>query len=175
MPAHPLFIHRLPDGIAALEALEADWVDRRTLEEALGIGKWTAWRILRRCEAAEGPGKALVCRKQDLIVRLRQLEQDRRFEPEVQRRRKVEAYLESMARFAARRHKNIARDAGAERLVSSRFQALPAGVELTAGALRIEFAGVDDFLQKFGAVVFALHNDYEAVAEFIERAPRDFR
>ncbi len=170
MPAQPLYIHRLSDGIEALEALEADWVDRRALEEALGIGKWTAWRILRRCGAREGPGRGLVCRKEDLIVRLRRVQQDRRFEPEIQRRRRVEAYLDGMARFVSQRHKSIARDALAEQLVSSRFQALPDGVDLRSGELRIQFAGAEDFLRKFGAVVFALHNDYEAVAEFLEKS-----
>jgi hypothetical protein len=167
MPATPIYIHRLAEGIAALEAFQSDLIDRRTLEEALGVGKWTAWRIMRHCGAVDGPGKALVCRRAELIARLRKLEQDRRFEPEIQRRRKLETNLDSMLRFAARKHKQIVRDHAAEALVSSRFKSLPEGVELTPGELRIRFTTPEDFLQKFGAVVFALHNDYEAIAEFI--------
>ncbi len=169
MPVQLSFLHRLASGIAALEECGSDWVDRRTVEEALGVGKWTAWRLLRRCGAAEGPGKALVCRKTEFIERLRKLERDERFEPEIQRRRRVEAYLDGMARFARTRHKEIAREAEAESLASSRFEALPEGVELTPGELRVQFEGMEDFLRKFGAVVFALHNDYEAVAAFIGR------
>jgi hypothetical protein len=168
VPAYPEFIHRVKDGVAALEGVKSDWVDRRMLQEALGVGKWTAWRILRRCGATDGPGNTLVCRRDELIARLRRLEQDRRFEPELQRRRKVETYLDGMARFVAQRHRSIAREERAEALVSSRFAALPAGVELTGSELRIQFAGTEDFLQKFGAVVFALHNDYDAVTAFLE-------
>ncbi len=128
--------------------------------EALGVSKWTAWRILRRCGAADGPGNTLICRKEELIIRLRRLTEERHFEPEIQRRRKVETYLDGMARFVAQTNKSMARDEGAEKLIGSRFGTLPPGVELTARELRIQFAGTEDFLQKFGAVVFALHNDY---------------
>jgi hypothetical protein len=34
--------------------------------------------------------------------------------------------------------------------------------------LRIAFFGTEDFLQKFGAMVYALHNDFEKIQEFIE-------
>jgi len=167
MPTIPTYIHRISDGIEALEASGLDLVDRRTLEEALGVGKWTAWRIMRRCGAREGPGGALVCGRGELVDQLRKVEQDGRFAPEIPRHTKVEAYLAGMARFMAGRSRAIAREAAAEALISSRFAALPEGVELTPGELRIQFTGTEDFLQKFGAVVFALHNDYEAIAEFL--------
>jgi hypothetical protein len=41
-------------------------------------------------------------------------------------------------------------------------------VDLQPGELRIQFRGTDDFLGKFGAVVFALNNDFERVSEFID-------
>ena len=73
-----------------------------------------------------------------------------------------------MLRFASRKHKEIARDTAASALVGSRFGSLPAGVDLQPGALRIDFQGPADFLQKFGAVVFALQNDWETVSEFLK-------
>jgi hypothetical protein len=73
-----------------------------------------------------------------------------------------------MVRMARGKHKEIARDEGARELVSTRFASLPPGVELTPSSLRIEFFGSEDFLRKFGAVVYALHNDYERITEFIE-------
>ena len=42
------------------------------------------------------------------------------------------------------------------------------GVALTTGELKIEFFGTEDFMQKFGAVVYALENDYEQISAFIE-------
>src|SRR5215510_12266423 len=165
MPAVPLYIHRLADGIAALEALPQDLIDRRTLEEALGVGKWTAWRILKRCRAQDGPGNTLVCRRLDLISQLRRLQQDERFAPEIARRERVERYLEGIVRYASRKHKEVAHHRGAEELLSTRFQNLPPGVELTPSELRITFSGTGDFLQKFGAVVYALNNDYEQISD----------
>ncbi len=156
------------DSIAGLSALSSDWVDRRTLEEALGVSKWTAWRILKRCGAQDGPGGSLVCRREDLISKLQTLQQDGRFATEIARRNRVEQYLDGMVRYASRKHKEVARNQAAVDLLSSRFSTLPPGVDLEAGELRIQFFGTEDFLQKFGAVVFALNNDYEQISEFIE-------
>jgi hypothetical protein len=168
MPASPLWIHRLPDALPVLASLPQDLVDRRTLEELLGVGKWTAWRIMRQCGATDGPGGALVCRRDDLLARLGAIQQDGRFAPELARRQRLETYLDGMLQFASSKHKEIARHAAAEALVSSRFASLPSGVDLQPGELRIQFRGMEDFLRKVGAVVFALQNDLEAVGEFVE-------
>lgn len=168
MPAAPLWIHHLADALPALASLPQDLVDRRTLQELLGVGKWTAWRVMKLCGAADGPGGALVCRRDDLVRRLQAVQQDGRLAPEIARRQRVETYLDGMLRFASRKHKEIARDTAASALVGSRFGSLPAGVDLQPGALRIDFQGPADFLQKFGAVVYALQNDWETVSEFLE-------
>jgi hypothetical protein len=168
MPATPIFAHRLADGILALQAMTVDWIDRRTLEEVLGVSKWTAWRILKRCGAEDGPGSSLICRREELIARLKGLQEDARVAPEIARRNRVERYLEGMLRYASRKHRQIAQNELAVALVSSRFAKLPEGVDLQPGELRIQFSGTEDFLQKFGAVVFALHNDLERISEFLE-------
>ena len=168
MPASPLWIHRLPGCLPALASLPQDFIDRRTLEEILGVGKWTAWRIMRHCGAEEGPGGALVCRRDALVERLRAVQQDGRLAPEIARRQRLETYLDGMIQYASRKHKEIARNAAAEALVSSRFANLPPGVDLQPGELRIQFRGTEEFLLKFGAVVFALNNDFERVSEFLE-------
>jgi hypothetical protein len=154
--------------LPALASLPQELVDRRTLEEVLGVGKWTAWRIMRHCGAADGPGGALVCRRDVLVEKLRAVQQDGRLAPEIARRQRVETYLDGMLQYASRKHKEIARNTAAEALVSSRFANLPPGVDLQPGELRIQFRGTEDFLRKFGAVVFALNNDFEKVSEFID-------
>ena len=168
MPAVPLYVHRLGAGIAALEALATDLIDRRALEEALGVGKWTAWRILKRCGASDGPGGALVCHREDLISQLRRLQQDGRYGPEIQRRERLEHYLDTIVQAASRHHKEVARNHSAETLLSTCFTSLPPGVDLSPGELRIAFHGTGDFLQKVGAVVYALQNDFEKIQDFIE-------
>ena len=168
MPAVPLYVHRLGPGIAALEALPTDIIDRRALEEALGVGKWTAWRIMKRCGASDGPGGALVCRRQDLLAQLRHLQQDGRYAPEIARRQRLETYLDTIVQSASRQHKEVARNNTAETLLSTCFTSLPPGVHLAPGELRIAFHGTDDFLQKVGSVVYALQNDFEEIQKFIE-------
>jgi len=168
MPAVPLYVHRLTDGIAALEALMSDVIDRRTLEEVLGVSKWTAWRILKKCGAEEGAGGALVCRRQNLILQLRRFLEDGRFGPEIARRKRLDLYLDGIVAYASRQHKEVARNHDAEALLSTRFGKLPSGVDLAPGELHIAFYGTEDFLQKFGAVVYALHNDFEKIQDFIE-------
>jgi|SRR5579871_949570 len=172
MPAVPLFLHHLAHGILALEALPEGVVDRKTLEEALGVGKWTAWRIMKRCGASPGPGGALVCRRDELVFQLRRIAEDPHFAPEIQRRERLSAYLDRILRDSTRRHKEITRNQAAADLLSSRFASLPPGVDLSPGELRITFSGTAEFLQKFGAVVFALQNDYEKIAEFIDHWQR---
>src|ERR1043165_9697847 len=83
MPAAPLWIHRLTDALPALASLPQDLIDRRTLEEVLAVSKWTAWRILRLCSAADGLGGALVCRRVDLLRELGRIQQDDRYRPEI--------------------------------------------------------------------------------------------
>jgi hypothetical protein len=167
MPSAPLYSHRLSEAIATLSLLEMEWIDRRALEEILAVSKWTAWRLMKACGASEGPGGALAMRRVELIERLETLRQEGRVVQENARHSRLETYLDSMARFAGTK-KEIARDEAARELVSTRFASLPPGVELTPSALRIEFAGTEDFLAKFGAVVYALHNDYERITGFIE-------
>ena len=167
MPSAPLYAHRLEEAIEVLRSLTADWIDRRTLEEILAVSKWTAWRLLKACGAREGPGGALAIGRVELIERLETLREDGRVATEASRRSRLETYLDGMARFAGTK-KEIARDEAAVGLVSTCFASLPPGVELTPSALRIEFDGTEDFLGKFGAAVYALHNDYERIREFIE-------
>ena len=63
-------------------------------------------------------------------------------------------------------------DSRALQLLSTRFDKLPAGVTLSPARLMIEFFGTEDFLEKFGAVVFALQNDLGEISAFIESEAR---
>src|SRR5579859_2417947 len=118
MPSTPLFLHRLADAIPALEALPADLIDRRTLEEALGVSKWTAWRILRTCGATDGPGGALVCRRGELVTALKKLAQDGRYAPEIARRERLSRYLDQIGRYAGSRRHEIAHSQAASGLLA---------------------------------------------------------
>jgi hypothetical protein len=171
MPARPFYFHRLSDAIEELKRWDAAWIDRRMLQELLGLSKAVAWRLMRRCGAEEGPGHALMCRREGLIEALEELRATGECRREAGRRDRVEAYLRQMAEFARSRKTPVAAEGKASELMASRFGKLPAGVALTPRRLTLEFAGPEDFLQKIGSVIFALQNDFEAIREFIESGP----
>ena len=54
-------------------------------------------------------------------------------------------------------------------MLGSRFQSLPPNVALTASSLHIDFDGADHFLAAVGSLIYALHNDFEKIRDFIEQ------
>jgi hypothetical protein len=104
------------------------------------------------------------------VAQLRRLQQDGRYGPEIARRQRLESYLDSIVQSSSRRHKQVARNAEAEALLSTRLTSLPCVVDLSPHELRIAFHGAEDLLPKVGAVVYALQNDFEKIQEFIENS-----
>jgi len=168
MPAKPVYFHQIGAAIEALRRLDTDWVDRRAVEEALGVSKTVAWRILRRSGAQDGPGNTLVCRRGELIEALEALRQGEDYRREVKRRDRIADYLKRLAEVGRTRRTKVAEDHRAIELLSSRLGRLPTGVELTPRRLTVEFSSPQEFLERMGTVIFALQNDYDAVRQFIE-------
>src|SRR5581483_316667 len=172
MPARPLYFHRLEGAIGALEGLPTEWIDRRTLEELLGVSKTVAWRILRRCGAEEGPGNTLICRRGLLIDALRRVQSTGEFEREVRRRDRLSVYLERLAEIGRSRKTKVASEAKALEIVNARFDRLPAGITLSANSLLVEFHSPEQFLERIGVLIYTLQNDYDAVRAFLESGIR---
>lgn len=89
---------------------------------------------------------------------------------EIARRQKVHEFLERLRPSVVANLTKVVQDEAAHKLLDSRFSKLPANVILTPTSLHIDFSDTKDFLSAFGAVVFALNNDYEAISSFIEGA-----
>ena len=172
MPTRPAYFHRLAEAVAAFRRLRSEWIDRRTVEETLGVSKTVAWRLLRRCGAEAGPGNTLVCRRETLIAGLENKQEKTNNRQENNRRERLESRLGQWLAAARSQHVQLAPASGAVEMLSSRFAKLPDGIELKPRELTIKFVDSADFLRKIGAVVFALQNDYEAIQEFIDSAPR---
>ena len=170
MPAKPSYCAKLPPGIEALRAMEIDWIDRRQLQEVLGVSKTVAWRLLRLCGFEPGPGGALIVRREDLLRELERLARDGgRIEREIQRRGRLEDFLERVRPAVVAKMTRVTRDSKqALELINTRFAKLPANVALTPSSLHIDFFGTEDFVQAVGAVIYALNNDYETISGFIE-------
>ena len=143
---------------------------------------WTGPRCRRRSAAprpkrggsfagwGRSPGPA--GRSCSRLERVRAYMDDPRVSFERRRRERLEAALEALnPHTRARLIKVIGEDRPAEAagLLSSRFDRLSDGVELTSHSLHIEFRGREEFLERLGAVIFALENDTERVLRFVEQ------
>lgn len=169
MPAKPSYALRLRPAIEELQKSSAPWIGRLDLENALGVSKTVAWRILRHCQAQKGPGGALLFERLALIERLKELAAEGgTIAREVARHQRVEDLLLAMRGYLRSRETKVVRDEQAPALRSSRFQNLPANITFTPQSLQVEFFGTEDFLAAIGALVYALENDFEAISEFIE-------
>jgi len=169
MPAKPSYALRLKPAIEELQKSAAPWIGRRDLENALGVSKTVAWRILRHCQAQKGPGGALLFERLELIARLQELAAEGgTIAREVARHQRVEDLLLAMRGYLRSRHIKVVRDEQAPALRSSRFRSLPPNITFTPQSLHVEFFGTEDFLAAVGAIVYALENDYDAITEFIE-------
>ena len=167
MPARPAYFHRLADAITVLERLSCAWIDRQTLQDILGVSKTVAWRVLRQCGASQGPGNTLICERQQLVAALESLRTGEPCGRELRRRQRLEDRLTQLLTAARSQHIRVVPDSRALELVSTRFAQLPPGVELSPARLTIDFFGTEDFLEKLGAVVFALQNDFETISDLI--------
>lgn len=175
MPARPAYFHRLSEALEVFRGLPQELIDRRTLQEVLGVSKTVAWRILRQSRASQGVGSSLACRRGDLIRSLEQIQQTGRYQIEVRRRERLESHLGALLTAARSRHIKVAPEPNGGALMGTRFSALPPGIDLSPARLTIEFSGIQDFLQKLGALMFALQNDYDAICSHLEvsEAPGD--
>ncbi len=132
------------------------------------ISKTVSWRLMRQCGAVMGPGAALICRREDLIYRLEQLLADGgRVQFEVERRERLADYLDEIRPEVVAVRTKVTSDRKAAGLVATRFGSLPDGVTLTPEKLEIQFGNPEEFLNRVGAVIYALNNDYESIAKFI--------
>lgn len=133
------------------------------------MSKTVAWRLLRRLGAEPGPGNALICRRLALITSLEELQRDGGpLEREIRRHDRLTSLLERIRPQVLANLTEVARDGEAMALLSSRFEALPSNVVLAPSSLHIEFDSVDHFLAAVGTLIYALHNDFEKIRDFIE-------
>jgi len=169
MPAKPIYCHKIPDILRTLEAWRGEWIDRRSMEEIAGVSKTVAWRLLRRLGAGDGPGNSLMVSRAQAMEGLRRMQTEGTGAGlEIRRRSRLEEYLEGMRGYVAAQRTTVASQDTALDLVNTRFDNLPENVTLTPRSLRVDFENTEGFLRAFGAIVFALNNDYEAIREFIE-------
>ena len=171
-PFHkPSWLGRLRTEILpALAATSVSHLDRKAVEMLLRVSQTEANRILKRAGAAALSGRLLVARS-TFLAWLQALAESPETEPA---ERRVERVAETLAAALVdqkhRQRPNLVPEERTVELVSTRFRKLPPGVQFAPGRLTIVFSGTEDFLAKFGAMVYALQNDYEEIAEFLHES-----
>lgn len=144
------------------------------LQETLGCSQTEAWRILKKLGAEPGPGGALVLAREVFLERVRSYLADDRIVFEQRRRERIEQALDALSPHTRSRLVKVIgedRPTDALGLISTRLASLPPGVTLTPRSLHIDFQGREEFLERIGAVIFALQNDTERMLAFLEQQP----
>ena len=164
MPAQPTWFHHLPIAVAELEQLPCPTVDRQTLERLLHLKKSQAWRVLKQLGASPLAG-GLAINREELLEKLRAIQQQAPCEQEQRRHQRVATHLDELRKTI--RARQVVIPAAAD-LYSRGLPDLPAGISLQPGRLIIEFHGAPDLLAKLLEISMAAANDYEAFVQGVE-------
>lgn len=157
MPDQPRWLNRLPEAISALEKAPLPWVDRKTVEELLGIRRRRAQQILAPL-ATQRSGHTVIVERTVLIQHLRSLASGESFFYEQRRRQRLwEQVQHERERWTQTPPAFVEAPAELLRSVYKKdFDGLPSGVELSPGQITITFKTPDEALQKLLALAMAI-------------------
>lgn len=162
MPAKPSWIERLP----ALKAFPDEYVDRATVECALGIERRRALQLM-----AGLPGKTIgsskVVERGPLLKRLRSIAagEDSAFESERRARFAIKLDAMRQERIEQPRVPVVAPIA----VMDSRISQLPAGVSLEPGRIAVSFDTVTEACERLLALAMAIGNDPVQFEELVSK------
>jgi hypothetical protein len=157
VPHKPYWLQRIPEIVELLDTVEGEWLDRRAMEQAFGVSKMEACRLLGRF-GAHRLGRQLLIRKQDAIRQLESLRQSGDYIEEAVRRERLVRDLEETRKVLVARQVRIP---AACDVRDHRFADLPAGISLSPNRLAIEFYGIEDLMAKLFELSQAMANDPE--------------
>jgi hypothetical protein len=152
MPDKATWCGRLDEVTTALRSLPDPWVDRRTLETLLGIGRRRAQQILAPCVGRQIGGSG-VADREAVIAHLRRLATGEASHYESLRRRRLAAQLDGL-----QRERRVLVEAPAS-VVNQDIEGLPAGVSIAPGKITVEFDSPRQALERLLALAMAIGND----------------
>lgn len=165
MPDKPIWYTRLETAIAQLEALPSPWVDRATLEFALGVGRRRAQQILQPL-VRQTIGRNGLADRGELVRHLRHLAAGDAVYFEQQRRERLHTFLDQLHRQAKEQPRVLVEAPTA--VVNQEIESLPAGVHLSPGRIILEgFSTPEEAKQKLLALIMAMANDPDGFDERI--------
>ena len=159
MPFAPLWLSRIPDAVAQLDALDRDAITRRDLEQLFGVSRALAARLMHRFGAAR-IGSQLVLDRAALSRTLKTLRRGRQAQAASARRTAVVTTL----RHARLEAVHVAVPAA---VLQTDVAGLPAGVALGPGLIEVRFTSVPQALQQLFTLAQAIANDYDRFAAIV--------
>ena len=156
LPDKPFWYHRLDEAIEQLENLPDPFLDRATLEFALGIGRRRAQQILQPL-VRRTVGKNGLAAKEDVIAWLRRLAEGEAAFFEKKRRQRLGDILGRLQAEAQRPRVLVEAPTA---IVNQELDSLPPGVHLAPGRILIEaFRTPEEAQRKLLALAMAMAND----------------
>lgn len=164
IPPRPEWLRRLATVKERLQKVTTPFLDRASVEELFGVSPSTALRILRHFGARHA-GKSCVIEREVFLNGVEQaLATDEYHAYRARATRVAEEIAQARANWDAR-----------ERVITNspkvrerRLADLPATIHLEQHKLTVEFASMQEFIQRIADLVFLLQNDYGRVEQFIE-------
>jgi hypothetical protein len=165
MPFAPLWLARISDAVAQLDALDRDALTRSDLERLFGVSRALAAQLMHRFGATR-VGSQLVLDRERLIRTLKTLRRGRQAQAAVARRTAVVTQLRQARLDAVRIPVTRA-------VLQTHVAGLPAGVALGPGLIEVRFTSVPEALQQLFTLAQAITNDYDRFAAIVGRRPEE--
>ena len=156
MPDKPIWCARLEEIAKNLHDLPDVWVDRRALEQALGIGSRRAQQILAPCVTRQ-IGRNGLARREAILDHLRRLATGEKAHYERRRQRRLAEQLEKLREDLLRRPRVLVE--APVTVLGQRFEGLPGGVTVAPGQITVRFETATEALEKLLALAMAIGND----------------
>ena len=168
MPIKPSWIKRIPAIRAAVEGLDAPFVDRRGVEELFRLRSRQAIKLLRLL-AGYQVGNSLVVSREGLLRFLVATEHGDAYRAEALRRVRVTEALEE-ARLEAGARKIRFKVASK---LGQTLADLPTSIRLAPGELHVAFKDSQDLLQQLFALSRAMGRDFAGFEKVIAEVSPD--
>ncbi len=163
MPPQAQWLLRVPEILDQLSDLKTPVIDRSGIEQLFGLKRRQAISLLHRFGGYQS-GKTFLVDRRALIRQLAKIATGEEFHYELRRRQNVTEEIEK-----GRRHlKAAAVKITVREAASFEVEDLPAGVQLEAGQISIQFEDVDDLLSKLYELGQTIANDFERFKAVVE-------
>ena len=143
--------------MADLRVMDVPVLDRATIQRLFNFQRRRAIQFMH-AEGGYQAGHSFLVDRMRLITQLEVLQNGDDFHQESRRRMNLEETVEHARLHAVATRVKIHLEPGAWK---TRMRALPAGIRLEPGSLRVEFRDPQELLQKLFALSQAIANDFE--------------